>query len=267
MAELESSWLKDGVIEIERLARAAAIVEPKVIALPLEPEGTYGIVTPGPAGAAHPIDVRVSGPDWHDETLDDPNQLIAFIQSMGERGVDPAKGAVYIGEAEIVYVYDFEDRRNVATCPLKVSEPWTWLATPQKPLTQREIIRVLRITFDGCLGRDSNLLSILRNIRWKEDGNLESNLQRGKEALGRQIMREVTGVSDFPEEFTLETRVYQNVRQDVTVRVALEILPDVERFEVIPFPNQIHSGLAETLEWLRSDIAEQTKTPTFIGAT
>jgi hypothetical protein len=261
----QASWLADGVKEIERITKAAMIVEPKVIALKEEKSGTYGVIVPGPAGSENKIEVRVAGPSWHGERLEDPKQLIAFIESMSARGVKPEEGAVYISASAIIYVFNFEDRRHRAVCPLEVSKPWQWLAVDQKPLTQREIIRVLRITFDGCLPRDSNLISLLRAIRWTQEGSADVNLQRGKEALGRQIMREVTGVADFPEEFSLQVKVFENVPQTVTVRVALELLPDVERFEVIPFPNQIHDGVAETLTWLQEDIAA-TKVPTFIGS-
>jgi hypothetical protein len=263
--ESTASWLKDGVSAIEAVVKKGLIVEPKVINIPGEPAGTYGIVYPGPPGELKKIEVLTTKPAWHNETLSTPAQLIAFIESMNERGAKPEDGAVYISEEQIVYVFNFEDRRHKAICPLVYSDPWEWLRVEQQPLTQRDIIRTLRITFDGCLSRDSNLIQLLRNIRWREDGNLESNMQRGKEAIGRQIMREVTGVADFPEEFSLTVRVFESVPQTVTVRVALELKPDVERFEVIPFPNQIHDGLTETLGWLQTDIA-QTKVPTFIGS-
>ncbi|HEV7301631.1 MAG TPA: hypothetical protein VGN72_19860 [Tepidisphaeraceae bacterium] len=263
--ETGASWLADGVKEIERITRSAMIVEPKIMNLPLEKPGTYAIFTPGPAGQPINVDVRTAGPLWHNERLEDPKQLIAFITSLGERGVKPEDGAVYISQSAVTYVYNFEDRRHRATCPLIMSVPWKWLSVDQKPLSQRDLIRLLRITFDGSLPTDSNLISLIRTVKWKSDGTVESDVQRGREALGRQIIREVSGIANFPEEFTLDVQVFENVKQDVRVRVALELLPDVERFEVTPFPTQIHNGMAETLTWLQSDIA-QTKVPTFIGA-
>lgn len=262
--ETTASWLADGVREIAHITRASAIVEPKIFNLDQEKDDTYAIITPGPSGQPNKIEIRTAGPDWHHEQLADPKQLAEFITSMESRDVDPAKGAAYIGTEAVMYVFDFEDRRHRATCPLRVSDPWKWLAQSQKPLSQREIIRELRIRFDGCLPRDSDLIALLRNIRWKSDGTMDANIQKGKEALGRQIMREVTGVADFPEEFSLTLNVFENVKQPVTVRVALEILTDAEKFEVIPFPNQIAAGMDETLAWLQSDLA-QTGVPTFIG--
>ena len=195
----------------------------------------------------------------------DPDQLVNFIESMKDRGVTAEAGVVYIDPFAATYVYDFEDRRNRATCPLTVSKPWAWLAASQSQLDQKTIVRTLRILFDGCLAPDSNLISVLRNVKWKQDGSVDSNVQRGKEGLGRQILNEVAGITDFPEQFTLQLSVYENYRADQTVRVALEILPDAMRFEMIPFPNQIYSGQAQTLERLQALIAE-TGVPTFIGS-
>ncbi len=264
--ETGASWLADGVKEIERIAKTAMIVEPKLIAIPQEKPGTYGIVTPGPAGSALKIEQKLAGPAWHNERLDDPAQLKAFITSMHEdRGVAPENGVVYISGRAIVYIYDFEDRRNHATCPLIKSPAWTWLEGKQPPMDQRTIIRLLRIVFDGSLPTDSNLVSVLRNVKWKQDGSVDANLQRGKEALGRTILNEAAGITNFPEEFTARVNVFENYRPRVAVRLALELLPDVMQFEVIPFPNQVHTGMADTLEMLREDIAA-TNVPTFIGA-
>jgi hypothetical protein len=270
--EQQTSGLAEFLREIERLAKASAMVEPKVIPLAQEKTGTYGIVTPGLPGKENKIEMRVAGPAWHKETLDDPKQLIGFIKSVGSRkksfmiGADEYDdGVVYIGANQITYAFDFEDRRNAAVCPLKLSEPWKWLSVSQSPMDQRALIRLLRITFDGCLSRDSNLISVVRKVKWKSTGEVEADLQRGKEALGKQILNEAAGVADFPDEFLVTANVFENVNQPVTVRVALDLLPDVQKFEVIPFPNQIRSGLAETLAWLQKDIGE-TKVPTFIGS-
>lgn len=263
--ETQASWLADGVKEIERITKAAQVVTPQIIgSIPGEKPGTYGIVTPAPSGQKNQIEIKVAGPGWHGERLEGPPELKAFILSMEKRGVKPDTGAVYVGETSIVYVYDFEDRRHRASCALVPSAPWKWLSVAQQPMDQRTIIRLLRITFDGCLTADSNLIGVLRNVKWKNDSTVEANLQRGKEALGRQILNEASGISNFPEEFAVTVKVFENFKQPVTVRLALELLPDVQKFELIPFPQQIHDAMSETLSWLRDDIAS-TKVPTFIG--
>lgn len=260
-----ASWLADGVKEIERVVRSSMIVEPKIISIPQEKPGTYGVVTPGPSGSVQEIDTKVAGPLWHNERLENPFQLMRFIESMKDRGVKTEEGAVYINPGQITYVFSFEDRRHRASCPLTISSPWSWLEREQQPMDQRTIIRLLRIRFDGWLPGDSSLISVLRNVKWKQDGNVEANLQRGREALGRQILNEAAGISNFPEEFILTGSVYENYTCPVNVRVALELLPDVMKFEVIPFPNQVFNGQQATLLKLQEEIAE-TKVPTFIGA-
>jgi hypothetical protein len=218
---------------------------------------------PGPAGSENKIDVRVAGPLWHNERLEDPKQLIAFIESMSATRREAEEGAVYIGASAITTSTTSRTggtarsaRWSSASRGVARSRAEAADAAGDHPRAAHHVRR--------RLPRDSNLISLIRNVKWKQEGSAESNIQRGKEALGRRSSRG-TGVADFPEEFTLTVKVFENVPQTVTVRVALELLPDVERFEVIPFPNQIHDGVAETLTWLQEDIAA-TKVPTFIGS-
>lgn len=266
METVQTSWLADGVKEIERVVKASMIVEPKVLEVKHEKPGTYAFITPGPAGQPQNVELKVSKPLWHNERLETPRQLMQFIKSLEEdRAQKPATdAAVYVGRDLIRYVYSFEDRRDRVTVPLITSEPWAWLNRPTNPMNQREIIRVLRITFAGCLPPGSGLLDVLRNVKWNNQGQIESNLQRGKEALGRQILNEAAGMDNFPDEFVLNVRVYQNFNHLVQVRCALEVLPDTQKFEIIPFPNQLQDGLEETLLALQSTI-EDTGVPTFIG--
>jgi hypothetical protein len=264
--DTNSSWLKDGVSEIERVVKTGMIVSPSLLKLPDEPPGHYAIVVPTPSGRDASINFKLAKPAWHREKLETPAQLIRFIESMkSDRKVSPQAGAVYISDSQIIYVYDFEDRRNVAICPLQKSEPWEWLEADQPPMNQRDMIRALRITFDGALDGGSSLISVMRNVRWTNDGNVEANLQRGKEALGRQISNAVAGVENFPDEFTVSVPVFSNFAFDVRVRVALEIMPLEQRFEVIPFPNQLEKALGKTFDLLVSQIAG-TDVPTFIGS-
>lgn len=259
--DTNASWLKDGVEAIEEVVKKAMVVTPTITHGPNDRKGRYVVITPMPAGKAPSIEFGLTEPGWHNEYLDSPTELKAFIEAMGAKLHSPA---IYISSDKIVMVYSFYDRRDLVTVPLIRTEPWKWLEKPPENLTQRDAIRLLRIKFDGCLGPDSMLVSVLRKVQWTNNGNVESTIQRGKEGLSRQMLAEAAGAANFPDEFCVNVAVFENVKQKVTCRLALELLPEVQRFEIIPFPSQVQQGMAETLEWLREDL-KQTKVPTFIG--
>lgn len=262
----ETSWLADGVKAIEALTKRAQIVEPKFMSVPGEKPGTYAIVYPAPAGSPGPLAVKVAGPGWHNEVLSDVAQLGKFIIAKIEEEDIAVNPAIFICESgSLNFVYDSTDRRDKAGVCLEATQPWQWISAVQGSMTQAQIIRLLRITFDGCLDPDSGLISVLRQVKWGSSGQVESNIQRGKEALGKQIMNEASGVADFPDEFVLRVNVFKSWNRPMPVRMALEILPDVQRFELIPFPGQIHQAMQATLLSIQEELETSTKVPTFIG--
>lgn len=270
----DSSWLKDGVVEIERITKAAVNVEPRVIDLPKEKPGTYAIIRPGAAGDGlkDAIEVKVAGPLWHNEQLATPDNLVAFIgerTAASEDGPTKAtsKGTVYVGPTGVTYVFDFEDRRDRASVPLKTSKPWDWLvqadAGKVNAMTQRDLIRLLRITFGGAFPAGSNLLSVIRNINFTNNATAEANIQHGNHTLGKNTLNQVRGVNDIPEDFAVSIQVFENFDFPVTVQCALEIYPDVQKFEVVPFPNQLQRALNTTLETIR--LRFEDAAPAFLG--
>lgn len=262
----ESSWLADAVKEIERVVSAGITTEPKIISIPQEKPGTYGIVKPGLPGEDNKIDVKVAGPLWHNERLKTPEQLLEFIKTRkaaAESGT-AFNGVCYVGPERISFHYSFEDRRDRAVCELVHSQPWLFLLNSAgKQLSQRELIKLLRITFDGSLP-DGGLLNLIRQLKFDNTGTLTTNIQHGKESMGRQVLNEVTGLASIPEQFILNLQVFENYKQPVVTRVALDLKPDVAAFEVIPFPNQLENAMNETLGWILESFKEEV--PTFIGA-
>jgi hypothetical protein len=268
MMETTASWLADGVDKIAELTKAANTVKPEFVKLPDEKPGTYGIVMPAPAGGS--IDKQfqqvLAGPGWHREKLATPKELSAFIKSLKDRGIAPTDGVILVDREAAKYFYSFNDRRDVATCPLIVSTPWAWLSAPTRQLSQRDLIRALRITFDGCLPTGSSLVSVFRNLKFTNNGTAEANIQRGNEALGRRVMNEVVGTTDLPEDVILSVPVYENYPKRVSVRVAIEVIADAGQFELIAYPNELENGRQETLNAIRDDVAFDSDVPAFLGA-
>lgn len=268
MNDSDSSWLADGVKEIERLALSSIKLTPTIVVLKHEKPGSYAIVTAGSDGGK--IEPRIAGPKWHNETLETPVQLNAFIRSLDELRSSSAKsddpGVVYASQEQVVFCYSFEDRRDRATVPLIISKPFAWLSQPSQTMDQKTLIRTLRITFAECLPQDSSLISMLRSLRFTNNGEAAVDIQRGREALGKQILNEVRGVDTLPDEILLTVPVFENTKKVVTIRCALEIYPDTGRFELIALPSQLHRGMQIALDDILDTVANDTDVKAFIGS-
>lgn len=279
----DSSWLKDGVVEIERITKAAVNVTPSVIDLKHEKPGTYAVVMPAAPGGklADALDVRVAKPLWHNEQLRTPDDLVTFIKDKAKRrgasvqqsNLDDDEeaprdgGVVYIGEDQITYAFDFEDRRDRASVPLVTSKPWDWLVKADNDqislMSQRDVIRTIRLTFGGALPPGSTFLSLLRNINFTNNAGAQANIQHGNHSLGKQTLNEVRGVADLPEDVAFNVQVFENFNYTVTVQCVFEIYPDTQKFEIVPYPNQLQRAMEQTLETIRSRFGEVA--PAFLG--
>lgn len=264
-----ASGLPELVAQIERLTRAQTR-SPVIQPAPRGKMGEFISYTPEATGPIT-IDRWLASPTWHDERLETPQELAAFIKMVDER--DPRESAevvfdriAFVSATRVVFCYSREDRRDRATVQLLPSEPWAWLTTRavSNAMSLKEFIRLLRITFAGCLPDNGRLVELYRNVTWKGTDVTNQTAGRGSEALGRDIKKQVDGIDNLPDEVTVTLPVFQNFNLNVKVRCAIEIDADTKTFELLPFPNQLRAGLETTLDQIRQ-IVKESGTPTFLG--
>lgn len=229
--------IAQGIKEIERLANAAQTL--RTLALPGEPTGKYLIVSPDGTYTAH----EPSRP-LHGEVLASPAELRQFILSLRNSVQPPEADMVFYDEARVVYVYDFQQRRDRAVCPLAKSETMRAVEglVGHHTFSQREIVRLLRVTLRE--GFDNpGLLQMLREVKWTNAGEAGASLQVGRESLGRQVVQAVVGVDAMPDEVALYVRVYEGLPYRATVRCYLEADVGAQRFTFVPFPGEIRAAV------------------------
>lgn len=259
----ESSWLKDGVEAIKKIVDESVSVKPVVLEFPKEKPGTYGVYVPGKPGdnLDTMLQMRVAGPLWHNEQLADVDNLVAFVE---KHSSDTGKGSVFVDDGIVTFVYDEHDRRDRASTRLEKTDQWQILSKPLPPMEQKQIIRLLRINFNGAL-IDNSLINILRELKFDSSGKIESTVNHGNAALGKQITNQITGVNTIPDQFALNLQVYKNFPQKVQILCAIELHPEIGKIEIVPFPNELETGLLKTLESIRLKFAA-TEVPSYLGA-
>jgi hypothetical protein len=127
-------------------------------------------------------------------------------------------------------------------------------------IRQPDLIKELRVTFNGCL--NSNLIDILKRVKFTNGSTIEMETTKTKASIGKQIMADVTGTADIPDDFKLVVPVFSNaffapLRQSVTV--ALEPDPANGTFQVIPYPQEVEKAIAAGEEYIRLQIGGMLK--------
>jgi len=220
-----------------------------------ERDGVYFLV--GPDGKAQKI---VADPSWHREQLATPADLKAFIES-----IKVENGAIFYDEQQIVCVYDRDDRRNLATCKLQLSPQYLWLRDhSQNAMNQLTFVRTLRIMFRNC--NETNLLALVRNLKFSSAGEAAGAIQQGRESMSRHVINEVRGEAAIPEEITLAIPVYENHPFTGQVICAVEVMSAEQMFKLTPLPMSLRRCVDDALGDIRNLMEDDGLLPMFKGS-
>lgn len=197
------------------------------------------------------------------DRLDTPEAFAEYVKRDG--AVDG--GTCFYGEQLLQYVEDEDLRYDAAHCPLIKSVPFKWLeAESSKPMTQAQLVRTLRIIFNGCLPGDSNLIGVVRNMKFDSASAAAAEIKHGRESLGRQIQASVTGEGAIPEEVNLFLPVYENFGRPKFVKCAIEVFPHEQQFKLTPYPGQLRDAVELVLEDVAVLLSGEGMPPAFRGA-
>ena len=171
---------------------------------------------------------------------------------------------VFISDQRIELVYDIEERRDMAICDLKKSPPWDWLVTQSaRPMTQHDLVRLLRVTFRNCLDNDV-LLKTVRALKWQAAQGTDRDIRHVRESLDRTIVANVTGAEDIPEEIALSVPVWENFPFKARIACAIEVFPTEQQFKLTPYPIELQRGLDDGLAAIFA-LFEDFKSQVYLG--
>lgn len=231
--------IADAIDKVAALALAGKRVE--IVPAVGEPVGFYYLVKPD--GTATLTEAK---PARHSEKLATPAQLRDFIKGT----IVDTDGLLYYDDKQIVFVYEQGDKRDRATCELRKSQQYLWLENASRTppsMDQKTFVKTLRILFRGSLG-DSNLLTLARSLKFSATGDGVGIIQHGRESMGKNIASALTGDSALPEDVFLSVQVFENHPFKTRVACALEIAPQDQTFQLIPYPLEIQTAMDSTLE-------------------
>jgi hypothetical protein len=224
-----------------------------IIKPPAEPDHVYLIRKPDGTTERH-------------EAVGHPvKRLIYDLETVNQIVSDAAGDALNDGVTPEVWysltaiqVLSGPELRNSAKLLLIKSEPLDtligWSKTPS-PLTQKDIVRTLRVTFRGCLGRHPNLVTVLSKVDFKATATINGEVGHGKASLGKQLAGEVTGAGAIPEFITLQVPMFINPSfRDIAVGIECALDPDPQSgmFRIIPVPGEIENAIVAATAEIRA---------------
>lgn len=160
----------------------------------------------------------------------------------------------YCQDALFAYL-DSETRCEEALLRLNATREYGALleASAGRQYEQAEFIRLLRVDL-GIAAPE--LLGVLRNVKWRRNAEGSSELQHGRESLGRSVDAEVTGTSEIPEELTFEVQMVEQLKHQVTIEAAIEILVESQTFRLTPLAGQRRRVFDETMAALDEELRQ-----------
>lgn len=250
------TFLADGINAIAQLASAASKSREAKIVEGIAPNELTKIVQFNdelktfhldPPNRAHKV-----------QTLDD---LVTAAKRWQTAVSDQSLGVIWIGEGAIVLHPDDETRRDAITMPLVKTDLWELVTTLAKNsiVDQPALVRLLRVQLAAMAG-SVELLSKVRNIRFKSAEEGHSNLQHGNESMGRTIEREVAGADKLPEQLQVWAQPWINGAPDASdskLRIDFEIRVTDKNFSLRPFPDDVQDALQEHREAIKQYLQEQ----------
>lgn len=158
--------------------------------------------------------------------------------------------AIWFSRKSVVTVIDDEDRRDIVTLTMVLSEEINRLIELQrtKPsFDQRTFLTLMRTIFTSAsLPRHPSLIGDLRVVKFDAAQSANTDIGRGKSSVGKSAIASVEGWDKLPEVVALEVPVFANpfLTTRATVQCALEVNEQEQRLQLFPLPGKVEQAIA-----------------------
>ncbi len=186
----------------------------------------------------------------------------------GEWRADAAP-IIWFADKQLVLVVDDADRHDLITTPLIQSPHYLTLSQydakagePVKRISQKSFIELLKLTLRNCVVHGDELLKAVRGIKFQKTENGGANVGRGKESMDADVVAEVVGWADVPEEWQVTFPVYWNEgeRENVlSVLCHVDVDLDEQKFIFRPIPGEMDLALEKAKSMIRERLEAGTQ--------
>lgn len=191
--------------------------------------------------------------DRVEHTIPPRDHQVHDIESLSAFVSDIPDVVVWHDTQRVIAVLNDESYRDsTLTMPLPIHPTFTALAgMVGKSLGQKALIDFLRLNLKKEIDAAvPGFLSALREIRFVNAASGESQVQHGRESMGKRIEQSVTGVDALPEDFILRVPLWLHLDAVVSVECALVVDTAEAMFRCGPKPGAIEQAKVAGQKWL-----------------
>lgn len=153
----------------------------------------------------------------------------------------------YCRDAVVCLVMD-TDRFDRVTMDLAFTPQLTWLQglSAANKFSQKDLVWHLRTLMKPCLGLAGDLIGVLRQVQFSVGEEGASNIQHGKQSIGKSMRAEIGGTTQIPEYVTFDVMIWESgFRAHQQIECAMEPDPATQTFKLVPIPGAIEQAICE----------------------
>lgn len=251
--------IKEAINEIGKMATDAAGASNKVHLLQVtaEPKHVYFLVTKD--GKVERKEAEAAS---RRHQVDSADAMVYYI-----REAPAANPVLWVAEDVMKFVLDDDTRRDVVTCPLTPHPQFSvvqgWATGDGKPLTQKQMVQLLRVAFDEAMTPEADVfLNWIRNLRKEGTNQAAQNVAVGRESFSRSATNQwLSDTGAFcPESFTLSVPVFTDpwcVSRRRLVKIMIEVEGTVEVSFRLSVPPATINWRVEEAQWMADQIRQR----------
>lgn len=262
----------DGLRLIQDTAVKAAGGANRIVNLPGEPTGVYGVLDD--SGHVERV-LATRKPRQH--------RLLSVSEVAG--AIEHYSGLVEGANIPIVWyspqvvkvIVDDSTTKPFVDClivPLAEfhTDQWTRICgLHEDQFGQKSFINLLRHELWDCVGEAGQaLVKQVRALDWSRSDHTRSQMEKGRASYGKDIEAEVRSQhgGELPDDLTLSVRIYSDPALSVrrTVRCALEADPVSQTFTIIPYAGEIESALDDEMSHIHNILEGSLECPILYGS-
>lgn len=182
------------------------------------------------------------------ESAGTPDSLVALARRLG------GEVRVYVALGTVLAFRSGDDeRRDTVRLPLPLSAPFAglmkWAESGWKG-GQEQLVRLLRTTLAGSFA-PASLLPTVRSLKFRQASDGSSEIQHGRQSMGKSIEASVSGANELPDEVTFRVPVWDLDDEDAyiaTVRCAFDVSVSDGVFVLTPLPGELARATREAVD-------------------
>ena len=261
----------DGLRVIQETAVKAAGGDNRIVKLPGEPPGVYGVLTEDGS-----IEKRFATRKPRQHRLLSISEVAGAIEHYSSIVEGANTPIVWYSPEMVKVVINDASTLPLVDClfvPLTQfhTDQWTRICgLHENQFGQKSFINLLRHELWDCIGESgAALVKQVRALDWSRSDHTRSQMEKGRASYGKDIEAEVRSQhgGDLPDDLTLSVRIYSDPALQVrrSIRCAIEADPVSQTFTLIPYAGEIERALDDEMTTISGILEADLECPILYG--